>query len=137
MLRTTLRATWRPAHYPKQIKHLGDHIRKKRIELGWQVCRLASELATDAGSVAAWEKGRRHPSLRKLPKVLRFLGYDPRCPGTTVGERLRRHRTARGMSHRELARVIGVDASTVDNWERGEHEPSPRCQRMLARFLSD
>jgi len=132
-----LTALWKPAEYPKEFRHLGDHIRAKRLDLGLQIKQLARQLGTDEGSVAAWEDGSRRPSLRKLPKVLEFLKYDPRTPSKTIGERLRQYRTARGVSHRELARAIGVDPSTVNSWERGEHKPSRKCLRMLAKVISE
>jgi len=72
-----LTAAWKPSDYPKEFRHFGDHIRAKRLDLGLQIKQLAARLGSDEGSVACWENGSRRPSLRKLPKILEFLGYDP------------------------------------------------------------
>lgn len=136
MLRTTLRTPRKPANCPKQIKHLGDHIRAKRLDLGLQIKQLAKHLDSDEGSVASWERGDRNPSLRKLPKVLVFLGYDPRPNAFTLGDRLRRFRTAVGLSTRELAHKRGLDQSTLEGWERGEHVPIDRYRRMIVSLLT-
>jgi len=130
-----LTAQWKPAEYPREFRHLGDHIRAKRLDLGLQIKQLARRLGTDEDSVASWERGERCPSLRKLPKILGFLGYDPRPKPATLGEHLRRFRTAVGESTRELAGKLGVDPSTLEGWERGEHAPIDRYRRMIVSLL--
>lgn len=71
--RVRLTATLRPTGYPKEFRHLGDHIRARRLDLGLQIKQLADPFKTDEGSVAAWESGSRQPSLYKLPGLLAFL----------------------------------------------------------------
>ena len=137
MLRKTLRTTRKPAGYPLVFNHLGDHIRAKRLDLGLQIKQLARQLGTDEGSVASWEQGGRKPSLRKLPKVLGFLGYDSRPNPCTFGGRLRKCRTGLGLSTRQLSARLDVDASTLKCWERGEHAPIERHRQTIISLLGD
>jgi len=96
---------------------------------------VAERLGADLKTVASWEGQRTDPSFRHFPALLAFLGYDPRPEGRTFGERLYRARTARGLSHRDLARLIGVDESTVWKWEDGRHRPNGRLLSRLQEEL--
>lgn len=44
--------------------------------------------------------------------------------------RIREHRLKRGLSQEDLARLVGVDRSTVAKWEVGTNYP--RAERLLA-----
>jgi len=104
---------------------LGDHIRRRRLELGLEQRELARQLGADEMTVCNWEKGRTFPSIRFLPRIVRFLGYVPfRLDSLSVGERLRLTRMLLGLSQRELARKLGVDPSTVRKWEAGKSAPA-------------
>ena len=104
---------------------LGDHIRRRRLELGLEQRELARQLGADEMTVCNWEKGRTFPSIRFLPRIVRFLGYVPfRLDSLSVGERLRLTRMLLGLSQRELARKLGVDPSTVRRWETGKSVPA-------------
>ncbi|GMV90948.1 MAG: hypothetical protein AMXMBFR82_07260 [Candidatus Hydrogenedentota bacterium] len=97
---------------------------------------VAGILEVNKASVFNWEAGTATPNLRVLPKVIRFLGYDPRPLGRTVGERLRRHREGLGMSWAEAATAMTVDPATVSKWER---QPDSRQNHIsipkIAAFL--
>jgi transcriptional regulator with XRE-family HTH domain len=126
----------RSAAYPKELNSLGDHLRKRRLDKGLLQREVAERLGADLKTIASWERQRTEPSFRHLPAVLAFLGYDPRPEGQIFGERLYRARTARGLSHRDLASLIGVDESTVWKWEGGRHRPSDGLLRRLRAVLS-
>src|SRR5262245_4545307 len=58
-----LRAKRTDPRLPRQLKTLGDHIRKKRIELGLLQREVADLLGVDSQSVNAWERNYREPVL--------------------------------------------------------------------------
>jgi transcriptional regulator with XRE-family HTH domain len=59
--------------YPKQINHLGDLIKARRLELG-QLQRDVGELiGTDSFTVSNWEKGYTPPAVRFYPKIIEYL----------------------------------------------------------------
>ena len=104
---------------------LGDHIRRRRLELGLEQRELARQLGADDMTVCNWEKGRTFPSIRFLPRIVRFLGYVPfQLESLSVGERIRLRRMLLGLSQRELARRLSVDPSTVRRWEAGKRVPA-------------
>jgi transcriptional regulator with XRE-family HTH domain len=53
----------------------------------------------------------------------------------TIGKRLRRLRTERGFSQRELS-APGVSYAYISRIEAGARQPSVKALRMLARKLS-
>jgi len=67
----------RNSSYPKEIKTLGDHIRARPLELGPLQKQAAVRLGATLPSILNWEKNRSVPSLRFVPKIIEFLGYDP------------------------------------------------------------
>lgn len=53
----------------------------------------------------------------------------------SAGRRIKDLREARGLSRRDLARALGVDLSSVRNWEAGENKPRIETRAKLARFF--
>ena len=50
-------------------------------------------------------------------------------------ERLRELRTEKGMSQKELARLLNTTNSSVCDWERGRSEPNLETVAQIARQL--
>ena len=111
---------------------LGDHLRRRRMDLGLRQWDVAKRIGVDTSTVTNWELGRTEPEGQSIPGILDFLGTDPRPLGEGFPERLRRAREALGLTQRQLATRLGVDPSTVWSWERGR---SARPPRNLARWV--
>lgn len=116
---------------------MGEHIRKRRLDLGLFQRGVAARIGADKASVTNWEKGHAEPEIRFLPAILAFLGYDPRPIAKTIGEKLVAYRLAKGWARPSLAAELGVDPSTLARWERGKREPkrgyAVSVERLLAR----
>ena len=122
--------------YPKELKTLGDHLRKRRLDLALTQKDVADRLGADETSVWNWEKNRSSPALRFVPRVIEFLGYVPDdTKPKGLGQRIVAFRRLRGLTQKELARRLGVDPSTIASWERGEHEPSRNLRVTLQAAL--
>ena len=76
--RARLTASWKPANYPKELRDLTDHLQKRRIDLGLQWKDVAEQMGVDATTLTNWMKKRTQPDT-SLPKVIRWLGYNPRA----------------------------------------------------------
>jgi transcriptional regulator with XRE-family HTH domain len=63
--------------YPKTLVTIGDHIRKRRLDLGLKQVHVARALGVSATAVTGWEKNRREPNPSFIPKIIAFLGYTP------------------------------------------------------------
>ncbi len=56
---------------------LGDHLKKRRMDLGITQKEAAHRIGAGQFTVINWEKGRTEPAVRFLPAIMPFLGYDP------------------------------------------------------------
>ena len=124
--RVTLKASWQTGAYPKELRHLGDHVRKRRLDLGLSQREVADRLDVDKLTVQHWELGHFEPTVSVLPAVIRFLGYDPRPAPINTAQWIRWHRTGRGLSQKGLAQKLGTDQRSVWLWETGRQEVPTR-----------
>lgn len=65
-----------PAAYPRELKALGDHIRKRRLDFGLLQREVAQALGVTEATIKKWENSRSYPALRFVPRIVEFLGYD-------------------------------------------------------------
>lgn len=47
------------------------------------------------------------------------------------------HRMHRGLSHRTLRKMLGVDSGSLSRWETGQRRPDKRSRGLIDRFLRD
>lgn len=121
--------------YPTELRTLGDHLRKRRLDLELPQLALAQRLGVTACTVKNWELDHTSPTTRYLPAVIDFLGYQPNEPGRSFAETLRHHRRAAGLSQEQLARQTGFDETTIAKWERGDMLPLSTNLDRLRRFF--
>ena len=116
---------------------MGEHLKRARLDRGLQQRDAAKEIGCDPGTLLNWEKGRVAPDVHFWPAILAYLGYDPRPAPAGFGGRLRAAREAEGLSHRELARRLGLDPGTVTAWEGDQvRRPYPRIRLVFERWLA-
>ncbi len=99
---------------------LGEHIRKRRQEMGLTLKEAGELLETNDWSIINWEKGRTVPKVYRLPAIIRFLGFNPLHEPSTISDRLVAHRMERGLSRKAASHHFGIDISTLRDWEQGE-----------------
>jgi len=119
--------------YPKTLKTLGDHLRKKRIDLGLLQTHVANMLSVSACTVYNWETNRFSPSLPYIPKIIKFIGYVPSEIST---ENIKTCRQLLGITQGFLATQIGVDPGTLAQWEMKKSKPSKEQTEKLNQFFS-
>lgn len=121
--------------YPKELKTLGDHLRKRRLDLGLLQREVAQLLGVDVDSVCQWEVGHRQPKVCFVPRIIDFLGYVPGEPATSFPEALRLARRSAGLSQEQLAYRTYVDESSIAKWERGDTIPFLETVQRLSPFF--
>ena len=117
--------------YPRELKTIGDHIRKRRLDLGLQQKQVASLICVDKTTIKNWERGHRTPAIRHMPGIIEFLGYVPFAIGESVPEQLIGYRKIHGLSRKRLARILGVDEGTLWRWETGQRRPQGEYARQV------
>ena len=113
---------------------LGEHLKKRRLELGLLQREVAKELRIPVASYFNWEKGYTEPMIRFLPKLIDWLGYDPYPLPTNSSEWLVAVRRNLGLTRKGLGRLIGADESTVQRWEERIGVPSERLPSIKALY---
>jgi transcriptional regulator with XRE-family HTH domain len=125
-----------PKPYDFEPTTIGEHIRKRRLILGLTQRKLATQLDVNPWTLRNWESGATSPAVRFLPRLTRFLGYDPKPPALkTVADRLKAARRERGWSQKEAARYLGIDPCTWSSWERGGTVVVINHRRRVEMFL--
>jgi transcriptional regulator with XRE-family HTH domain len=61
------------AAYPRELRTLGDHLRRRRLDLGLLQREVAEQLGVDATTVYNWERHRTEPAVRLILQIMRFL----------------------------------------------------------------
>ena len=124
--------------YPKELVTLGDHLRKRRLDLGFYPKDVAVAIGVDNMTVCNWEKGRSKPEIRLIPKLIEFLGYEPPIPEPkTLGELVLQYRRQKGISQKELARQIGIDPGTLGRLEADRGRCFPSVMRRVWAFFGE
>jgi DNA-binding transcriptional regulator YiaG len=125
-----------PKAYPKQLKTMGDRLRKRRLDLGLLQKQAAEQFGVDTASICNWESNTTAPELRYLPAIIRFLGYNPLPEAGDLIGKMKRIRSTLGLTQEQFAAKLGVDESTVAGRERGENTPVCTYRRLLEGFVA-
>lgn len=132
--KTTLKASRPlPPAYPKELKTLGDHLRKNRLDQKLLQREVGRQLGVDESTIYNWEINRISPSLSHIPKIIKFIGY---IPWETSAGNIKMNRQLLGISQEFLAKQIGVDSGTLSRWEVGKGAPSKEQLERLNKFLA-
>lgn len=75
-LRITLKYLKRKT-FDFEARSLGEHIRRRRLELGLTQWQAGERLGVSGWTVANWEKGYTKPIIAARGTLVTFLGYDP------------------------------------------------------------
>ncbi|MEW6108051.1 MAG: helix-turn-helix transcriptional regulator [Nitrospirota bacterium] len=124
-----------PKGYPLKPRTLGEHIRKRRLDLGLLQIDVAAEIGVTESTVWNWEHGTE-PELIHIPTVLAFLGYVPwECPDDPLG-RLAHFKKVNGLSLRRLGALMGRDHEQLEDWLSGRVKPGAINIRKIEDFLA-
>jgi DNA-binding transcriptional regulator YiaG len=125
-----------PKAYPKALKTLGDHLRKRRLDLGLLQKEVAEQIRVDTASIGNWESNETQPMVHCIPRILAFLGHNPLPEADDLTGKLKRLRGTLGLTQEKLAQRLGIDESTVAGWERGENTPVGSYLKLLEDFVA-
>jgi len=123
--------------YPQELKTLGDHLRKRRLDLKLLQKEVVLILGVEEATIWNWENSYSFPQLRYIPGIVKFLGHVPfESVPKTLGERIVRYRRLYGMTQKGLAHRLGMDPSTLGRWEKNKGRPTKMHIERLITFLN-
>jgi len=97
---------------------------------------VAAQIGVTTSSIWNWEHGWSI-TLRCMPKIIKFLGYNPiACPDGII-ERLAWYKLINGLSFDELGNEMRRDPEQLADWLAGRHNPCQHNLKAIEVFLSD
>lgn len=98
---------------------------------------MAALLGVNAATLRYWERGRTtEPGVTHVPKILAFLGYDPRPEPQDLPGRCRWRREAMGLTQKDLALQLGLDPSSICRFE-SRKLGGRKVRELVERFVRD
>jgi transcriptional regulator with XRE-family HTH domain len=100
---------------------------------------VAVAIGVHTCTITNWEKNRSSPLLHLIPRVVRFLGYNPFLVDEVgeLGSKIRAYRRSLGITQKGLARELGIDPTTLARWEKGRTQTEgERMKKAAARLFS-
>lgn len=123
--------------YPEAPITLGEHLRKRRLDLRHTQEQSAKYFAISVTTYNYWEANRVTPSISKSPKITIYLGYDPFPAPKGFSESVRALRRHLGLDRQRFAKLLGVDSKSVLNWETARTVPFQKVRARLAAMRPD
>jgi len=127
-----------PAIYPSETITIGDHIRKKRMDMKLLQKDVARVINVTEDCVTLWEKNHSSPQIKYFPRIIKFLGYNPiEFDETTLAGQLKAYRWRNGLSNKKLGKILNVDGSTVLAWENETRVPKSEHLMKLETLIKE
>jgi DNA-binding XRE family transcriptional regulator len=124
------------SQYPVSLTTIGDHLRKKRLDLNLFQKDVAKLIGVERDCIYNWENDVSKPQIHFIPKIIEFLGYMPfDVKVETLGDRIIEYRKKHGLTQRKLAQILTVNKSTVRDWERNMHKPNKKLLERITKIL--
>lgn len=95
---------------------------------------MGRQVGVDPLTVKNWEKNHTQPRLHLLPRIIEFLSYIPYTPIHSFPEQFAAYRRSLGLSRGRLAKLLGLDESTLARWEKKKGKPG-RSLTTVKRFI--
>jgi transcriptional regulator with XRE-family HTH domain len=114
---------------------LGQHLKKRRKELGLLQREAAERMGVSTDTVVNWEKDNTKPVAAQFRPVVAFLGYDPTPKAQTLAERVEAKQRSLGASLAQVARHFGWDPGSLRRYLDGTWRISPDRRGALEAFL--
>lgn len=122
--------------YPLELKTLGDHLRKARLDRRLFQTDVARLLNVTADTVTGWELNRHNPPARYAKQIIDFLGYQPFVfEGASIGRQLQIGRLIKGHSQRQTANALVCDRTTVQFIEREKRQPRRKVTAEIQKYI--
>jgi len=97
---------------------------------------VAKIMGVSTDTVTYWENKRSQPQIYLYGKVIKFLGYNPYLNEIeTFGNKVKNYRFVNSLSKKKLARLIGIDPTTIKKLEEGWGKPQKASRRKILNYF--
>ena len=138
----------------KQPQTIGEHLRKKRLDLGLRQSQVAQKLRVSHRTLSLWECDRVYPTWDYHQRIIDYLDYDPfpdlghkdpysnetgvvaSLSPSALCQSLRMRRLELKLTREQCAKMLHVCPKTLRSWETGSREPCRKHRHAITQFLS-
>jgi len=115
---------------------LGEHIRKRRMELRLFQKDVAAIFNVSEDCITYWENNRSEPQIQYYPPIFGFLGYCPfELDASTFAGKIKAYRYLNGLTQKRFAKLMNLDPATVGRWENGKGQGTKK--ELVEAFLAN
>ncbi|MFN0214171.1 MAG: helix-turn-helix domain-containing protein [Saprospiraceae bacterium] len=115
---------------------LGDHLRKVRLDRGLSQLDVSVILKVSTDMVTCWELNRNQPTAKFAKAIIDFLGYVPfKVEDCSIGKQLFYARLISGKTQKQVAKIIGCDASNLRYIELDQRKPQNEIQKKIQEYI--
>ena len=126
----------RAKDYSQNPQTLGQHLKKRRRQLGLLQREAAEMMGVSTDTVVNWEKDKTEPVAAQFRPIVAFLGYDPTPEAQTLADRLEAKQRTLGASLAQVARHLGWDPGSLKRYLDGTWRISSDRRDILEAFLN-
>jgi len=120
--------------YPVDPETIGEHILKRRLDLGLRQKDVANMIEVSEFTIRNWERGTNEPDVRHIPAIMHFLGYVPFEAGESFHEVMKTYRHVCGLSLKQFAARLDIDPATLSRLEDGISQTKAVLLRLAKYF---
>ena len=106
-----------------------------RLDRGLSQPEVARLLHVTPDTVTGWELNRHEPPARLAKAIIAFLGFCP-LQNKSLGKELKYARLITGKTQRQVAEMIGCDASNLRYIELGKRKPTLKTLEKIRGFIN-
>ena len=122
-------------NYSENPQPLGEHLKKRRRELGLLQREAGERMGVSAETVANWETDATRPVASQFKPVVAFLDYDPTPTPSSLAQRFEAKRRTLGVTLEQVARYLGWDEGSLRRYLKGTWRLSSERAAALEQFL--
>lgn len=126
----------KPKDYSETPQSLGEHLKKRRRELGLLQREAATQMGVTADTLINWERDRSKPVAAQFNRLIDFLGFDPWPAPKTLAGRVEAKQRRLGASLAQIARYLRWDPGSLRRYLDGSWRMSSDRQDALEAFLA-
>jgi len=125
-----------PEEFTKEPVTLGDHLRRRRLELGLYQKDVAVQIGVTTSTIWNWENGWSSITLSCMPKVIEFLGYNSIPWPDKLVDKLGWYKQVNSLTLEQLGAEMNRDPEQLADWLTGRHNPCRRNREEVELFFS-
>ncbi len=119
-----------------QPKTLGEHLKSCRLKRHLFQTELGKLLRVDRVTIQNWERGIWQPAIHQIPRIIKFLGFDPEPAPATAPQTIIYARRQLGLTQEQLAEALLVGPFAIWEWESGRSVPPEPVLEQIRSMLS-